>query len=112
MATGWRQLGDEIIARRAQLGYRSRPAFAAASGLSKRLLDDLETGARANYRPETITALEYALGWQPGSAERIRRGRRPIIDVDTHMAALRLVWPRVPIEVREILVDQARRAAR
>lgn len=74
---GWERLGHYVVARRVELGHRQRPTFADASGMSVRILGDIELGRRGNYDPTTIAALENALGWETGSVQRVLRGGEP-----------------------------------
>lgn len=104
----WRKLGIEITRRRSEMGYRSRPAFARFSGLSLRILDYLEAGARETYRPSTLDRIEYALGWRPGTVERVLGGHNPTLDADRHMAVLRELWPDLSEPLKDTLVRLAR----
>lgn len=70
----WDRLAQTIIERRVELGHRTREAFVAASGLSGRLVGDLEKNRRQNYDRVTIARLEQALLWPTGSVNRILRG--------------------------------------
>jgi hypothetical protein len=78
-----RRLGDLVVARRVQLGYRKRPPFAQASGISTRILGDIETGRRTNFGPSTIAALEHTLQWATGSVAAVLAGGDPTV-FDTH----------------------------
>jgi hypothetical protein len=78
-APDWARLGEYVVARRVQLGYKKRPAFSDASGISTRILGDIETGRRGNFDPTTIAALENTLGWATGSANRIAHGGEPTV---------------------------------
>lgn len=73
----WERLGQAIVARRTQLGMRTREALAAASGLSSRLLSDVEKGRRSSYGSSTLLDIERALRWAPGTVEAHLKGRRP-----------------------------------
>ena len=75
--SGWKRLGHYVVDRRVELGYKKRPALAAATGISLRVLSDIELGKRANYDAVTLTSLERALGWTTGSAARIAAGGEP-----------------------------------
>ncbi len=65
--------------RRVELGYRHRPAFADALGVSTRVLGDVETGRRGNFDSTTLAALENVLGWATGSVDRIVAGGEPVL---------------------------------
>jgi hypothetical protein len=77
------RLGEYVVARRVQLGYKKRPAFSDASGISTRILGDIETGRRGNFDPTTIAALENTLGWATGSVNRIAHGGEPTVVTNT-----------------------------
>jgi hypothetical protein len=82
-APDWARLGEYVVARRVRLGYKKRPAFSDASGISTRILGDIETGRRGNFDPTTIAALENTLGWATGSASRIAHGGEPTVVANT-----------------------------
>lgn len=74
----WQRLAQAVIDRRVELGYRTRESFATETGLSSRLLGDLERGQRDNYDRVTISRLEKALQWEHGNVLAIlRRGEEP-----------------------------------
>lgn len=73
----WQRLGEHVIARRTALGYKTRAQLAEASGISVRILGDIETGRRGRFDPKTLAALENALGWTVGSANRVATGGEP-----------------------------------
>ncbi len=73
----WTRLAEHVVARRVQLGYRKRPAFTDASGISTRILGDIETARRNSYDPTTIAKLEQALKWATGSVNSILAGAEP-----------------------------------
>lgn len=62
----WALLAEQVIARRVELGHPTRDGFAKASGLSARLLTDLEGVKRTNYDRVTLARLEKALRWPEG----------------------------------------------
>lgn len=69
-----------LEARRAELdpAFRNLTLFARERGIDYRLAWDIEHGRRANYRRVTLTAIEIAYGWQPGSIRRVLDGREPV----------------------------------
>lgn len=91
--------------------WRSRAEFARAAGISPRVIDDVEKGRRANFSPLTLSALEAALGWQPGAALRVVQGgavRR--VAPDDRLARLLELWPRLSVDAQVILVELIERA--
>lgn len=85
MSVGWERVGEEIVRRRVDLGLHSREAFARDSGLSPRLLSDIERGRRESYDSATLARLERALRWLPGSVQAVLDGGNPtrVEDADT-----------------------------
>lgn len=65
----WERLGVLLKQRRAELGYRSRQAFTAATKLDYRLIYDIEEARRVNFGVTTLTAIEIGYRIRPGSIE-------------------------------------------
>jgi transcriptional regulator with XRE-family HTH domain len=70
------RLAKYVVRRRVELGWKTREAFAAASGLSVRTLGDIER-ARRKVGDASIAAVEDALGWRPGAFDAILADRDP-----------------------------------
>ncbi|BCY10897.1 helix-turn-helix transcriptional regulator [Actinoplanes sp. L3-i22] len=70
----WKRLGDTVISRRIELKMPNRDDLATASGISYRILGDIETGRRSNFDRTTLAKLEQALHWTAGSARTIAEG--------------------------------------
>jgi hypothetical protein len=75
----WRRLGRMLERRRVELDtrYSNLSLFAAERGLDYRMAWDVEHAARSNFRRPTITAIEVAYGWVPGSVAAVLAGGRP-----------------------------------
>lgn len=114
----WQRLAQAVIDRRVELGHRTREAFAAHTGLSSRLLGDLERAKRTNYDRVTLARLEQALGWPSGRVLEILRSALPDHDLhgghsigptdysdpfEAHLARLRFLRRNMPAELREQL---------
>jgi transcriptional regulator with XRE-family HTH domain len=112
MDRGWARLGARVTAQRVRLGYRSVRSFAAALGMSTTTVDSIEHGRKSSYDPSTIAAIEHALGWQPGSAERVVRGLEPQPIEDPDLTAVLDAWPRLSPGSRRMLGILATEAAR
>lgn len=97
----WRRTGARILIERARR-WPNRGDFADATGLSRRVLEDLETGRRATYAPATLAAVEVTLSWEPGSCTRIAEGLEPVYGLGPHLRRIHDVWP--------FLTDDHRRA--
>ena len=75
--TEWKRLGDLIVRRRIDLGMKTTKALAEASGLTSRMLGDIENARRTNYAAGTRAQIENALRWAPGSIGAILTGGDP-----------------------------------
>lgn len=78
----WGRLGKAIRERRVELGHKSREAFARHTGISPRLLNDLELGKRTSYDQSTFVRLEQALEWRSGSVNVVLAGGTPLLPAD------------------------------
>lgn len=67
----WTALARAVTARRVELGHDTQKAFAKASEISLRTINDLEVGERDSYSASTLARLERALGWPAGRVEEI-----------------------------------------
>lgn len=74
--TAWQRLGRLLAARRVQVGarYKNKNLFATEREINRRMLWQVESGARDTYRPDTIRAIEAAYELVPGSLERTLAG--------------------------------------
>jgi transcriptional regulator with XRE-family HTH domain len=79
MASGedWRRLADAVVARRVEMGMRTRQALAEALQMSARNLGDIEKARRTSYDPATLARLEQVLRWEPGSVDAVLAGGDP-----------------------------------
>lgn len=112
MDQGWERVAAAVVADRVRRGYRSLAEFAKATGLSTSTVDSIEHARKDRYDPATLAAVENALGWAPGSVERVRKGLGPIYDGDPDLTALIDVWPKLSPGSRRILRLLAQEAAR
>lgn len=106
---GARRLGAAVRAERSRQWPR-RPDFAAVCGVGARVIAAIENAERENFSPDTIAAIEAALSWEPGSADRIRAGLRPRRYEDAGLTRLRALWPRLSPDARVMLVEVAERS--
>lgn len=107
-ANRWAILGARIRAERSRR-WRRREDFAAACGVSPRLIGALENAERTNFTPEMLAAVEATLGWEIGEVSRILKGdsaRR----TDERMARLVDLWPRLSPDAQRLVVEFAERA--
>lgn len=113
MTTGdWQRLGRVVTTERVRLGYRSIVAFAEATGLSPRTLDNIENGRKTSYDAGTIGTLEHALNWRSGSVQRVLDGREPDTEPDADLSAIVAAWPRLSPGARRMLGILATEGAR
>ena len=79
-ATAWRRLGDLLLARRVELGFPKRAAFARHLGLSHdRTLSDIELARRRNFDRTTLLFIERSYGWENGSIAAVLAGGEPSV---------------------------------
>ena len=107
--SGWVRLGRAIRHDRMRF-WRTREEFSRGSGISARVIDDLESGRRGNYSEATLAAVEVALGWREGTCRRVVSGGRVFREVDPAMARIMLVWPRLSTDAKSMLADLAERS--
>jgi transcriptional regulator with XRE-family HTH domain len=78
-------LGTTIRQRRGQL-HQTQEQLATQAGISNSTLRQIETGHRTQPTAKTIHNLEQALGWTPGSIQRITTGQQPTLTNTTERA--------------------------
>lgn len=69
--SGWKRLGTLIRAARIDQGFANADRFAAQCDVALRVISDLETGKRTNYKLSTLAKVESTLGWPAGTATQI-----------------------------------------
>lgn len=106
MVNGWGDVAQRIIAERSRR-WPTRRQFALAAGVSKRVLDDLETGRRRNYTDATLGQVEGALGWEPGEIRARAEGHRVRRAPDREMRRIQDAWPHLSTDARRILAALA-----
>lgn len=111
MDDGWARLGRRIATERGR-HWRSRAAFARAAGIGERTLSDVERGRRDNYSEATLAAIEAALGWAPGTCQRIVEGGKVRRDMDPTLVRLLDAWTTLGPDARLLLAELAERASR
>lgn len=77
-AEDWKRLAERVVSRREQLDMRTRQDLSRSTGLSYRVLGDLERGTRG-VSEGTLALVEQALEWAPGSARKVLRGGEPAV---------------------------------
>ena len=77
--SAWVRLGELLEERRVEIdpSYRNLRLFCEEAGLDYRLCWDIEHARRTNYRRPTLTAVEVAYGWKPGSIRSVLAGGDP-----------------------------------
>jgi len=76
MGRDWKRLADAVEAARDAKGL-TQVALAALAGVSESTVQNLESGAERKRVPASLHRVERALGWAPGSGERILDGGDP-----------------------------------
>lgn len=84
----WVRLGEAVKSRRVQLGLHRQQDLASLTGLTRRVLSDIEHGRRGNYDKETLLRLEQALEWAPGSVRAVLDGGQPLSAAEAGLASL------------------------
>lgn len=105
----WQRLGQRVHDERSRR-WRRRRDFAAAIGLSERVIAAVENAERPNISPEVLATIEAALGWEVGGAVRVLQGREPRRRVDERMVRLLDLWPRLSPDAQRLVVEFAERA--
>lgn len=84
----WKRLGELLQEQRVRLDrrYRNRTLFSAERQINYRLAQDLETGARHDYKLATLADAEMAYGLKPGSVAAVLAGAEPQM-ADGHATA-------------------------
>lgn len=108
----WGRLGKEIRRARRSRGFRTLEDFSTRAGIKPRTLSDLERGARSNFSPETLGAVEDALGWVPGSVQTILTGGQPQPAHDEDLVAIINIWPEIDYAGRRAVRTLAEEFAR
>ena len=101
-----------VHAERVRRGHHTLIGFVRASGISKTTLDSIEAARATSYAQGTLAALEDALGWRPGSIERVLSGLSPLVDEDPELTAITELWSRLSPGSRRMLAALADIAAR
>lgn len=75
-----KRLGDAIVRRRESMSPPlTRTQLAKTLRMGDRRLGDIERGTANNVRPSTRDVIERALGWEPGSWDRVLAGGEPTL---------------------------------
>jgi hypothetical protein len=108
----WQRLGEMLEGRRVALDprYRNLVRFTAERGIDYRLAWDVEHAKRTNYRRPTLTAIEVAYGWRPGSIGLVLAGGQPD-ELDAGAAAPAAAPADDPLTPEERQILAAHRAA-
>lgn len=103
MDSGWRRLAEQIRSD-APSRFDTAAQLARAAGLSPRTIEDLTAGRRTRYRETTLYAVESALGWEHGAAQRIVEGGSVRRQDDAGLARITDAWPRLTEQSRRVLL--------
>lgn len=74
MTPDYAALGSAVKARRGELGNLSQGGVAERGGPSELTVRKIEQARNGPYRPQTLDALDVALGWKPGTCAAILDG--------------------------------------
>ncbi|MEU2236111.1 helix-turn-helix domain-containing protein [Streptomyces vietnamensis] len=76
MGRDWKHLADTIEAAR-ETKNLTQVALAEKAGVSESTIQNLESGQERKRVPASLHKIERALGWKPGSGERVLEGGEP-----------------------------------
>ena len=109
-ASGYRRLGTAVRDARREYGYTNREHFADACGVSVRLLADIESGTRGNFRTRLLEKVEAALDWPAGTLDNVLTDpnfRPPTPGSSVDMVFRPPVFNRNPVSVEVTAVERA-----
>lgn len=112
MLEAWRRAGRRIRSARTRAGYRTLDDFAAAAGIGRRTLADLETGRRDTFSDQTLDRVESVLRWYPGQVRDIVAGKRRRPRYEADLQRLIDLWPVLDPGSQRMLVELAERVVR
>lgn len=95
------RVGQAILRRRVERGFRSARSLSVASGLDYRTITHLEAGRRDQVSRSTLAIIESILEWPPGHLGGVIKGG----------GTRRVIELRVSADAPSDLVDQARKVA-
>lgn len=75
MTGDWQRLADHVISRRTHQDYDTQELLAAAAGVALKTVGRLERGESVSN--STLSKIERALSWAPGSMRAILAGGDP-----------------------------------
>lgn len=77
MEQDWKRLADAIRQAREAAGM-TQTDLANKAGIAEGSVQNLESGRERSRMPQTLTKVEQALGWEPGTGVAILRGREAV----------------------------------
>lgn len=81
MSRDWKRLADAVEAAR-EAKSLTQVALAEAAGVSESTVQNLESGVERKRVPASLPKVERALGWSPGSGERVLEGGDPTLTAE------------------------------
>lgn len=94
--TRGQRLAEFVRAGRIARGFPRQEDLSAAIGVSVRTIGKIEAGQDGRYSARTKAALEFGLGWMPGSVDQILNGGRPRRwESDPDLAMVINRWPKL-----------------
>jgi len=82
MGRDWKHLADTVEAAR-EAKNLTQVALAKKAGVSESTIQNIESGAERKRVPASLHKVERALGWKPGSGERVLEGGTPDTEEET-----------------------------
>ncbi|MFF0277520.1 multiprotein-bridging factor 1 family protein [Streptomyces sp. NPDC004330] len=82
MGRDWKHLADSVEAAR-EAKNLTQVALAEKAGVSESTIQNIESGKERTRVPASLHKVERALGWKPGSGERVLEGGAPEVEEAT-----------------------------
>jgi transcriptional regulator with XRE-family HTH domain len=110
MTGGWEHVAERVRQRRLELGLRQ----AETPGVSPASWRKLEGAKQQSYKPFLLRNVERALGWAPGTIERLLAGMEAeparSADLGTRLAALEARFDRLERAIESLVTASAARS--
>lgn len=75
----WRRAGLVVRNRRIELGIQRQEELAQRANISLRTVSNIENGRPMTRMGPSVTKIEVALGWEPGSFQAVLAGQQPVV---------------------------------
>lgn len=97
------RLGETVRRDRLRAGMRHQTDLAERAGIGRTTVSKIERGVPGNYDERTKIGIEAALGWAPGTFERLLSSGQ-VERADEDWSRLESMWPRLSMPMRRGVV--------